>query len=745
MQRVINDNIDFCWTAICMLDPEYRQYCENSYIRRVELEDAYGMQKVAQAVEPVEEAAVGIFERVRRFTNILGNRQINPAVAAHQVVVPEVQQQEDTLEDDIPFVQTIDPVQPAQPAHIFRSGHRDYTEEELSVLNEVACAAEKKEEPSDFAAAADSPAKMQTIPNRIKPKKRKELTLEELAAREKKHQSHSALQLAWSQDFQLKKEIKEANEFAGNPNPGVLLLTCPKTLLAGGSVVWQTEHSVYELHDTSSECRLGVEFFRYSVKVGRKDSNIRLCRDTFYGDRQKGFIRQKRHQSERLVYNVTTGNLYDFAVTKEKKKKPIKRLLSANYLSKTSVSGTFNYPILFTTFHNLVLESVRKTIQDVKDLGPEHTAFIAFQHRYKKSIPWMTEDLWRKLCASVHIGRTGTEDNYGMPDKKDIKKVLAKFHRIFKKHTNYSGLVQAVFQDRHRNLFRELFSKHATVSLIQMSEALSKHDCPPELYHFMVNIFRNYESVTFSRGGTWEDKPTDAACHFANVLGDLGDYSDVAHMWVKLCRRFVEEYNGVLMDWITFRDMARMADRYHVRIRINKLKDPQDVKMLHDKLVEIQNRDDRAWREFKGKTIPFISHPTDEYDGFTFVFLDTAEKLVEEGKNMHHCVGGYTYQCMKGDSIIFSMRKGDRGYVTIELSGENLSIKQKYTIGDNTIENETFNGIINRWHTDMVKLHANDTNSYKRSCEIASKNEIRKLISERVIDLGDVVEVTAYA
>ncbi len=73
-----------------------------------------------------------------------------------------------------------------------------------------------------------------------------------------------------------------------------------------------------------------------------------------------------------------------------------------------------------------------------------------------------------------------------------------------------------------------------------------------------------------------------------------------------------------------------------------------------------------------------------ERNGYTVTPLLTTEELTEEGKEMHHCVAGYSASCEDGLSRIFSIKQGEKRVSTLELvknrydarEGFNWSISQ---------------------------------------------------------------------
>jgi hypothetical protein len=182
------------------------------------------------------------------------------------------------------------------------------------------------------------------------------------------------------------------------------------------------------------------------------------------------------------------------------------------------------------------------------------------------------------------------------------------------------------------------------------------------------------------------------------------------------------EWRGRLISWELFRDTLQMAAEYHISINANRLTNPEVIQDLHHTLIQFTNRDQRFGRELSGvEFIPF-AHPDKEYNGFTFKFLKDQADLSEEGKMMKHCVGGYGYRCVGGSSVVFSMRQGDQGCVTLEIDGNQpgCRIIQKYTRHDLTITNPEILSIIEQWRTDMVRLHQNQP-PYAQQCDVVAK------------------------
>ena len=68
---------------------------------------------------------------------------------------------------------------------------------------------------------------------------------------------------------------------------------------------------------------------------------------------------------------------------------------------------------------------------------------------------------------------------------------------------------------------------------------------------------------------------------------------------------------------------------------------------------------------------------TDESGGkWSFIELTSGLALFNEGKELHHCVGGYTHQCMAGSSAIVSLQYEGVPQITIEINPKTKKIVQ---------------------------------------------------------------------
>jgi len=667
--RVINDEVEFCWTAVCCLDPEYEQYCMNFHVEE--------QKHYYDEDEPI----------------------YSLVTEASEVTVPRFRQ----------------------------AFGVDYTEEELEILNQVS--SKKCESP----VAEDEIQELQ--PDQSK-------TLDEFQNKRKDRD-------LWSRRMVLQEQYSN-NLWKGNPN--VLALPIPVSILAKNSSFFRGEFE-YEVDKyKNSENLKWTNITRTGVYVRERDGSPQIAHDHFTGNRQFGFWRRNRREQKRIIYNLKRRTLYLYTVTNGKK-----HLLCLNYsqLNKPGYGNKHD-----TRFVQMMVDIVKRDVPDVYLLRDDHEnvvmSFLALQHRYGKSIPWMTMEIWNKFCEVISQKPfiSDTTNGFGMdskPTKSEYSRRWRKFHKIFKKDTTFKGLLKAVFQEGYSKSTHFLYDKLQTSTTISIYRSMNKNGKHDNLHHFMLEVFRTYPKLQFKRnypdtpGYGWGD--AIAEYEFMQVLDNVATHKDVIDLWIRLCRRFIKEL-GCGVDWGMFRDMFMMATNYNMRIRINKFESPRDVKDMHDKLVEIMNRDDdvlnphsATFGAFDYKVILPFEHPQNEYSGFKFVHLNSAEKLVDEGRKMHHCVGGYSGHCIEGTSLIFSMRKEDRGYVTLELSGSDYHIIQQYTIGDNTIVNPEFAKIIKKWQKDVVKMHNGEKETYHAKAQ-RLKLEAKTKFEEGNMDSNDSVPLT---
>lgn len=140
-------------------------------------------------------------------------------------------------------------------------------------------------------------------------------------------------------------------------------------------------------------------------------------------------------------------------------------------------------------------------------------------------------------------------------------------------------------------------------------------------------------------------------------------------------------------------------------------KKPEKVNNLMREYVETYNYYQLKKTEYDNKSIAnnYAKHLKAwdfTYGNYTIVIPTCGQDLVEEGQNMHHCVGGYVENIVKGTSYIIFVRHKDtpdKCYITAEIDTAG-NICQYYLAHDRCIsstEDETFKAELQKHLNNM--------------------------------------------
>ena len=538
-------------------------------------------------------------------------------------------------------------------------------------------------------------------------------------------------------------------------------LNFPSTNRSGWHMNYQVTGNAYK--DSSVDLT--------KTKVNETDDKIQLVKAVYWFDQKKNVIGDRSGRFTCLTYNKKTKNLY---YTSRRLKSTTARRTSKRYVSQVQgillnkmilATATISVPrTILISFVNIVEKAVFKDVPeayvptqpllkphkprnssgykmvvnslpfDEKEFLQTKLLALLLQHKANTRLDWLNTNVLSnasKLLALQGFEEQVTGTNamaklslaypeYLKYTKNEHRRRVRKVVPTLKAGRSLKSLTKSVCGEFYAKILSKLISTVdlSTQSLVDVMKILHYGRMPKFLYHWLSNLLNN--------GIEGQEVLESVILQILNTIGDLNVTNErerernitILELWVKTCKRFLRQ-NGFINTWFTWRDMYNMADRMNIRLRPNKFKDEVDVKHQHDLLSELTNRDVSMLQDYADITFREFTVPDKEYDGFTFVQLQTADDLVHEGKTMHHCVGGYADRCVSGHSIIFSMRKGDRGYVTIELSGKALPyhVHQQYSIDDVHVTNESALALINKWLKDINELHKEDTVSYAQECK----------------------------
>ena len=563
-----------------------------------------------------------------------------------------------------------------------------------------------------------------------------------------------------------------------------LQLLPPKCVLDAGSEMffpgetgWHMSYKIAgnEHHDGSVNM--------VKTKVNETEDKIQLVRAFYWFNQSKNVMRDRSGRFKCLTYNKKTRCLYYVyrtpkkgGVSKKSKryKSNVRGILLDKMALSTAISGIDQ--IMLKSFVDIVEKAVSKDVSDAYIPGPSKSPkpqkgvrivvdalvlrdldavdflrtkllVLLLQHKANVRLDWLNYNVLNnigELLTTTNFAEhiTGKNESIHLEQGKYAKRCAAEHKSRVRKvvpalrsKRSLKGLTKAVCGEFYSQILVKLMSAVDvdTQTWINLLQAIHYGFVPKFLYHWLNNVLSN--------GVEGEELPEKVIHEILLTMNDVNSPIEPTHtrnittvnLWVKTCKRFISQ-SGYIVSWFTWRDMYNMADRMNIRLRPNKLIDSDDVQRQHDLLTELTNRDRSMLRDYADVVFREFAIPDKEYDGFTFVQLQTTEELVHEGQTMHHCVGGYSNRCVSGKSILFSMRKGTRSYVTIELDGTTFpcSIRQQYTIDDVCVTSEFALELINKWLEDVRELHNEDKLTYAQECKnvvdkIKTENRLQKL------------------
>lgn len=572
----------------------------------------------------------------------------------------------------------------------------------------------------------------------------------------------------------LKKEYQD-NIHRGIGFSKVPLLSPPKTVLDTGSEIIDVNgHYVYYVttskYSQGSPAIMGLQ----KQHLYLKDNKIGLTSHYYWFDRFRNVTREIKHCNRILVYNLNTAILYDIKYIEVIIKSVNMRHTSKKYKKIIHTIGLLNIDDLAASmvhFHSYLSELLTKYIDTfvknlipdrvitLKDPEPQESYLIElfgdaaktksrtlhqsmFQHRMGKRADWCSETDFLKsvghLGKQYHISFTTVSkkvDNDSdetndvvMDRRKNNTKRLYKAMGDLKKDCSPIRLVKSVMGKHYKDMYYKLLRFYSSISSIKNGTAITQilklqeaGRLPKCLYHAISTAINSKNKSRIEHL---------MSCVLDITISNRDKSSDHEKMeQITAYTKFLSNIPDTL-DYHTFRDTLRMAKNLRLRVRVNKFKTAEEFELLHTRLSELTNRDTRSREEYEKFVFLNLKSPAKTYSGFEFVQLQTTEELVEEGTAMHHCVGGYSFNCLNGNAI-FSMRKEGRRWSTIELGGNwssdniDLRIVQNHSIDNKNIYNQEILAAIDTWLKDLNELYKkNHIESYEKHSKLFFKYQI---------------------
>lgn len=532
----------------------------------------------------------------------------------------------------------------------------------------------------------------------------------------------------------LKSEFKNPKSNGRKMCPPQFQLEPPKNVLAAGSRIYE-DHKVYNVSANGLSTNPDAVILNKS-SISISGDKIRYVRTSYWFDRIKNVTAEQSSRTTILVYNKKTKNLYKLykikTSTKPRRKRYAYRIRSVLMNYQLCGSHLALSPYIARKFIKIIERVVKQDVPDAHTPIPaartQNFAYplemLVLQHKLGKRVDWIDPSLYLKISSILHAVHITSDPLSDCPNMDVTKRHVAKMRKFIprlKKHTNYTSLIEAMFGKLYHKILLKLITYNSEVAVYTTISRHMNAKSMPKIIHHLLQATIN--------SALPDDVKRSVLTNIYTALNNINDKernfwidaSDRTDTWAVTALRFVK--NGLQPpSTYIWRDTYEMAARYHVRVRPRKFNNPDDVQRFHDRLVAIQNRDRKVLREYKNRDFLPFTHPDKLYDGFQFIFLDTPTALVEEGVSMHHCIGGYANRCLSGKSLVFSMRKDDVGYVTVELDGSTYKVVQQYTINDNLVNNNVICGIIETWEHDVIKIHEKDEINYHDLCNSANES-----------------------
>lgn len=167
---------------------------------------------------------------------------------------------------------------------------------------------------------------------------------------------------------------------------------------------------------------------------------------------------------------------------------------------------------------------------------------------------------------------------------------------------------------------------------------------------------------------------------FANNLNNYGISFSDGYKYVSQKRRNYTEYT----------DYLRIANNLGYDLKVHNVAFPKSLKRAHDNAAaaeraRLEEKRNAELKKREATAQKYLKKYEKQYsftDGkYTIIIPHTVSEIVEEGKAMRHCVGGYAGRHMEGTLAILFLRstaKPDKSLYTIEMHGKHLTQVQGY-------------------------------------------------------------------
>ena len=158
----------------------------------------------------------------------------------------------------------------------------------------------------------------------------------------------------------------------------------------------------------------------------------------------------------------------------------------------------------------------------------------------------------------------------------------------------------------------------------------------------------------------------------------------------------------------TYRDYIGECIALELDLTSREILFPRDLQAAHNRtMAQVDLQKNKADQEKFAKVVKRLEKFAWERDGLTIRPAREQEELHQEGKTLHHCVGGYIKRMAEGETAIFFLRKAaepDTPYYTLEL--RNKAVVQCRTVNNKGYnDDEAVKAFVDAWLEEIVKTN----------------------------------------
>lgn len=174
----------------------------------------------------------------------------------------------------------------------------------------------------------------------------------------------------------------------------------------------------------------------------------------------------------------------------------------------------------------------------------------------------------------------------------------------------------------------------------------------------------------------------------------------------KAIRYLESEKHDAVNPYLTYRDYLNDCVALKLDLSNSQVQFPKDLRKAHQETIRmVQYEKNAAERTLFAKVVRRLKKFSHTANGYIIRPAADAVELIDEGKRLHHCVGGYASRMAKGETAIFFIRREDSpdtSFYTLELRGVNVI--QCRTLNNKSYEAEPeIKAFVDNWLNTVVR------------------------------------------